>query len=277
MKAAREPENCRKDIVSGSRYQEQIAKNFNGHQHPITLFFSADGVPLCRSNTKSAWIFSAYTIEIPPQYRYSFRNMCLFQYSIGPIKPYLSVTLARTLKQLVQLKEHDLELYFQNRSISFHVDYLFFVADFPALYLFLNFISSTGYNSCFTCLAPGDYDRQLGKVVYQKVGYQLRTNRMYYDDLKIARQKKAISQAMKKIPTCPGIKGESVLDSIFPDKLITSVNYDYMHSTIKCVSELRMDWTESIVQSSPAHVDWTGFFGFHGLGLVWTQTLKTMD
>ncbi|CAF1275037.1 unnamed protein product [Didymodactylos carnosus] len=230
-KSENSPELCGRDIVTGRAYQEILKKKTN---HTLTLFFSGDGVPLCVSNSKAAWIFSAGIVEIPPTFRYSFQNMLLLQFSIGLEKPNVKVTLDSTIAQLLHLRQHGLTLFLNHQQTKFDIHFLFFTADSPALSLFSNFISSAGLSSCYICENHGVYDFQLKKVVYKAVDNPLRTLRQYYQDASSAAEKRRQSRA-KKDPTCQGVKGFSVLEPLFPRRLIHCLRPDYMHSTIKCV------------------------------------------
>ncbi|CAF1401132.1 unnamed protein product [Didymodactylos carnosus] len=230
-KALNRPDLCGRDIVTGDAYQKILAKK---NKNNITLLFSGDGVPLCVSNSKSAWVFSAAVIEIPPEFRYSFRNMLLLQFSVGLSKPDLNITLESVIRQLLVLQKNGIALMLNGRNTHFNFNFLLFTADSPAMSLFCNFIASSGLHSCYICTAPGKYDTNLGKVVYRETGCGNRTLVSYYDNVMKARAKRETSRA-KKDPTSEGIKGYSVLEPLFPQNLLGSIKPDYMHSTIKCV------------------------------------------
>ncbi|CAF1215767.1 unnamed protein product [Didymodactylos carnosus] len=160
--------------------------------------------------------------------------MLLLQFSIGLSKPNLILTLGPVIVQLLEMKQNGLSLVVNGQQTLFDIQFLFFTADSPALSLFSNFISSAGLCSCFVCLAPGKYDYNLAKVVYTTVDSGHRSLRDYYRDVSVAEEKRQRSTA-KKDPTSRGVKGRSVLEPLFPGRLIRCLRPDYMHSTIKCV------------------------------------------
>ncbi|CAF4504503.1 unnamed protein product, partial [Didymodactylos carnosus] len=245
-KACNTPPLCGRDIASATAYQQLLKKKKKRHR--LTLLLSADGVPLCVSNSKAAWVFSAAVVEIPPEFRYTFQNMLLLQYSIGLSKPNLSITMVSVIKQLVELSNKGVVVKINGIDVQFEFSCLLFTADSPALSLFCNFIATSGLSACYVCTASGKYSHEFKKVLYSDVGHSHRTLDDYYQTAIEARAKRQISRA-KKDPAIRGIKGFSVLEPLFPQRMLISIRPDYMHTTIKCVFDSSLDLLLQILGS----------------------------
>ena len=123
------------------------------------------------------------------------------------------------------------QLKLSDESFSVSPQLILLVADTPARYSVLNWISFNGYYGCCYCFNSGARN---GRVhYYPHECYGMRTLQSYEDDIKVVKRNPSLKSSR-------GVKGPSALSRFLPH-LPLSAPIDYMHQIALGVARVVLD------------------------------------
>lgn len=210
------------DILDGKVYQEQSIAIKSEGCFPISLYWHTDGAPAMKSKNISLWPIQSFVAELPPNLRYSYKNILLSGLWYGKKKPNMSVFQESFVVQIISLMEG-----FQVADLreTFKVTVNGQAADLVAKGPSLNFKLYCGKWGCSVCLHPG---RRLPGRGNRRIYPHSSTpfpRRNHKDSLCHSQLAEETNQAVF------GIMGTSSVHSILkiPDMLLL----DYMHQVLE--------------------------------------------
>lgn len=219
------------DILDGKVYQEQSIAIKSEGCFPISLYWHTDGAPAMKSKNISLWPIQSFVAELPPNLRYSYKNILLSGLWYGKKKPNMSVFQESFAVQIISLMEG-----FQVADLreTFKVTVNGLAADLVAKGPSLNFKLYCGKWGCSVCLHPG---RRLPGRGNRRI-YPHSSTPFPHQTIKVLC---AIPSWLKK-PT------KLCLASWAPHRFIQSLKFQTCYSLITCIKYLR----ENIQEGYPS-------------------------
>ncbi|KAE8738830.1 hypothetical protein FOCC_FOCC015662, partial [Frankliniella occidentalis] len=225
-------QNGIEDVYDGNLYKEAqksvLASPFN-----ISLLWNTDGLQLFNSSSFSLWAWYFVINELPPDKRFQSENMLVAGIWGSVKKPHPNVFLQpihdelESLRKGVNFHVHGIE-----QQLEVKVIVLCGTCDAPAVAMFLNIKSHSGFYSCHICYCRGEKSKRTGDVTvfpYQE-DFPLRCKADYINQVKYAVENRVLhNTALLNEPECSGIKGPTTL-SYFVSDIFTSTAIDSMHA-----------------------------------------------
>ena len=221
------------DILDGGLYQElRRPGNFLSDNNNFSLIFNTDGVPLYTSSGISIWPVYLVINELPPNQRFSKKNMVLWGTWQGQGKPAFQSFFQVFVKDMVDLKLNGVEVSFCDNVQQCKGIVLCAPVDLQAKAMLVEMVPHNGEFGCLTCEEPGEVVRQ-GKG-HARV-YPFRRNKP--DSRTSAGILQNGAKALEEKKNVKGIKSISTLHGMEWFDVVIGLPPDYMHGILLGVTK----------------------------------------